>query len=87
MELCSLHAVYLGPNYGGGSEDNDDLLQKILFQQYKRRLHGHHQMVNTEIRLIIFFTAKDGEALDSQQKPDWELTVAQVMNTIYQIQT
>ena len=24
---------------------------------------GHHQMVNTEIRLIIFFTAKDGEAL------------------------
>ena len=28
--------------------------------------HGHHQMVNTEIRLIIFFTAKDGEALYSQ---------------------
>ena len=25
--------------------------------------HGHHQMVNTEIRLIIFFAAKDGEAL------------------------
>ena len=30
--------------------------------------HGHHQMVNTEIRLIIVFTAKDGEALYSQQK-------------------
>ena len=30
--------------------------------------HGHHQMVNTEIRLIIFFTAKDGEAQYSQQK-------------------
>ena len=29
---------------------------------------GHHQMVNTEIRLIIFFAAKDGEALYSQQK-------------------
>ena len=29
--------------------------------------HGHHQMVNTEIRLIIFFEAKDGEALYSQQ--------------------
>ena len=27
--------------------------------------HGHHQMVNTEIRLIIFFAAKDGEALYS----------------------
>ena len=30
-------------------------------------------MVNTEIRLIIFFAAKDGEALYSQQKQDWEL--------------
>ena len=28
-------------------------------------------MVNTEIRLIIFFAAKDGEALYSQQKQDW----------------
>ena len=37
-------------------------------------------MVNTEIRLIIFFAAKDGEALDSQQKRDRELTVAQIMN-------
>ena len=25
-------------------------------------IQGHHQMVNTEIRLIIFFAAKDGEA-------------------------
>ena len=33
-------------------------------------------MVNTEIRLIIFFAAQDGEALYSQQKQDWELTVA-----------
>ena len=24
---------------------------------------GRHQMVNTEIKLIIFFAAKDGEAL------------------------
>ena len=35
-------------------------------------------MINTEIRLIIFFAAKDGEALYSQQKQDWELTVAQI---------
>ena len=34
-------------------------------------------MVNTKIRLIILFAAKDGEALYSQQKQDWELTVAQ----------
>ena len=37
-------------------------------------------MVNTEIGLIIFFAAKDGEALYSQQKQDQELTVAQTMN-------
>ena len=37
-------------------------------------------MINTKIRLIIFFAAKDGEALYSQQKQDQELTVAQIMN-------
>ena len=41
-------------------------------------------MVNTEIRLIIFFAAKDGEAVYSQQKQDWELTVAQIMNSLLQ---
>ena len=39
-------------------------------------------MVNTEIRLIIFSAAKDGEALYSQQKQDQELTVAQIMNSL-----
>ena len=39
-------------------------------------------MVNAEIRLIIFFAAEDGEALYSQQKQDWELTVAQIMNSL-----
>ena len=43
---------------------------------------GHHQRVKTKIRLIIFFAAKDGEALYSQQKQDWELTVAQIMNSL-----
>ena len=46
--------------------------------------HGYHQMVNTEIRLIIFSAAKDGEALYSPQKQDWELTVAQIMNSLLQ---
>ena len=47
--------------------------------------HGHHQMVNTEIRLILFFAAKDGEALynrPKKKKKDWELTVAQIMNSL-----
>ena len=39
-------------------------------------------MVNNEIRLIIFFAAKDGEALYSQQKQDQEMTVAQIMNSL-----
>ena len=41
-------------------------------------------MVNTEIRLIILFAAKGGEALYSQQKQDWELNVAQITNTLLQ---
>ena len=39
-------------------------------------------MANNEIRLIILFAAKDREALYSQQKQSWELTVAQVMNSL-----
>ena len=39
-------------------------------------------MVNTEIKLIIFFAAKNGEVLYSQQKQDLELTVAQIMNSL-----
>ena len=34
-----------------------------------------------KIRLIIFFAAEEGEALHSQQKQDWELTVAQIMSS------
>ena len=48
----------------------------------EKTTHGHHQIINTEIRLIIFFAAKDGEALYSQQKLDRELTVAQIMNSL-----
>ena len=39
-------------------------------------------MVNTKIRLIIFFAAIDGDALYSQQKQDRELTVAQIKNSL-----
>ena len=40
-------------------------------------------MVNSKIRFIMFF-AEDGEALYSQQKQDWELTVAQIMDFLLQ---
>ena len=39
-------------------------------------------MIKTEIRLIVFFGAEDGEALYSQEKQDRELTVAQIMNSL-----
>ena len=39
-------------------------------------------MVNTQIRLIIFFVAKDEESLYSHQKQDRELTMAQIMNSL-----
>ena len=44
-------------------------------------------MVNTNIRSIIFFAAKDGEALYNQQKQDQELTAAQIMNSLLPIET
>ena len=50
-------------------QENALVIANTLFQQHKRRLYTwHHQMVDTKIRLIIFFVAKDGEALYSQQK-------------------
>ena len=64
-------------------QENALVIANTLFQKHKRRLYiGHHQMVSIEIRLIIFFAAKDGEALYSQQKQDQELTVAQIMNSL-----
>ena len=41
-------------------------------------------MVNTENRLILFFAAKDEEALYSQGKQEWELTGGQIMNSLLQ---
>ena len=46
--------------------------------------HGHHQKVNTEIRLIIFFVTEDREALYSQQKQDQELPLAQIISSLLQ---
>ena len=42
------------------------------------------QMINAQIRLIIFFAAKDEEALNSQQKQDQEQTVAQIISSLLQ---
>ena len=66
-------------------QENTLVIANTLFQQHKRILYtwtspdGQHQ-----IRLIIFFAAKDGEALYSQQKQNCEVTVAQIMSYFLQ---
>ena len=60
-------------------QENTLVLANTFLQQHN---HGHHKMVNTKIRLIICFAAKDEEALYSEQKQDRELTVAQFMNSL-----
>ena len=53
-------------------QENALVIANTLFQQHKKdSTHGHHQMVNTKIRLMIFFAVKDAEALYSQQNQDW----------------
>ena len=50
----------------------------------EKTIQGHHRMVNTKIRLIIFFAAKDVEAVYSQQKQGLELTLAQIISSLLQ---
>ena len=72
-----------GQNLTEFGQENAPVIANTRFQQHKRRLYTWtSEMVNTEIILIIFFAAKDGEALYSQQKQDQELTVAQIMNSL-----
>ena len=64
-------------------QENALVIANTLFQQHKRRLYtwtspnGQHRN-----QTDIFFAAKDGEALYSQQKQDQEVTVAQIMNSL-----
>ena len=69
-------------------QENALVIANTFFQHPREdSTHGHHQMVNTKITLIIFFAAKDGEALYSQQNQDQELTVAEIMNSLLPNQT
>ena len=73
-----------GQRLTGFCQENPLVVENISSNNTREdSTHGHHQMVNTEIRLILFFAAEDGEALwRSQEKQDRELTVAQVMNSL-----
>ena len=59
------------------TECNDRSKHPLATTQEKTLHTDHHQMINSKIRLIMFFAAKEGDTLESQQKQDWELTVAQ----------
>ena len=63
--------------------ENTLVIANTLFQQQKRRLYTwtspDSQYWN---QIMIFFAAKDGDALYSQQKQEWELTVVQTMNSL-----
>ena len=70
-------------------QENAPVIANTLLQQHKRILYiwtspdnDDSVIIDTKIRLIIFFEAKDGEALYSQQKQDWELTLAHIMNSL-----
>ena len=64
-------------------QENILVIANTLFRQHKRRLYtwtspdGQHRN-----QTDIFFAAKDGETLYSQQKQDRELTVAQIVNSL-----
>ena len=64
-------------------QENTQVIANTLLNNTREgSTHGYHQLANTKLRLIIFFAAKDGEALYNQQKQDQELTVAQIMNSL-----
>jgi len=63
-EFCQENALVIQTPSSSNTRDNST--------------HEHHQMISTKVRLIIFFAAEDEEALYSQQKRDWELTVVKL---------
>ena len=59
------------------------VIANTLFNNTREKsTHGHHEIVNTKIKLIIFFATKYGEVLYSQQQKDQKLTVSQIMNSL-----
>ena len=63
-------------------QENALVIANILFQQHKGRLYTWTSPDGQHRNQIMFFADKDGEALYSQQKQDWELTVARIMNSL-----
>ena len=66
-------------------QENTLVIANTLFNSSSNdSTYGHHPMVNSEIRLSIFFVAKDKESLHSHQKQDQEMTMVPVMYSLLQ---
>ena len=64
-------------------QENALVIANTHFHQHNRQLHTWTSPDgNIKIRLIIFCAVEGGEALYNQQRQDWELTVAQIMNSL-----
>ena len=59
---------------------HENALECLVNNTREKFTHGYHQIINTEIKLVIFFVAKDGEPVHSQQKQDLDLTVDQIIS-------
>ena len=76
-----------------GKENTLVTANTAIQQETGNSTHGHHQVANTEVRLIIFFAAEDGEVLHSQQKQagadcgsDHELLIAKFRLKLKKVQ-
>ena len=64
-------------------QENALVITNTFFQQHKRRFYTRTSPDGRHQNQSIFFAAEDGDALYSQQKQDWELTVAQIMKSLF----
>ena len=78
--VLALSTILLLPIPKGHTDSGARVYRALTY----KIVQWNQQVVNTKIRLTIFFAAKEGEALYSQQKQDQELTVAQIMNSLLQ---
>ena len=63
-------------------QENTLVIANILFQQHRKRLYTGTSPDGRHRNQIDYILCKDREALYSQQKQDWELTVSQIMNSL-----
>ena len=84
MDVALLHSVFqAGQRLIEFCQEHALVIANTLFQQHKRRLYTLTSPDDQgQNRIDYILSSQIGEALHSQQKQDWELTVAQIMNSL-----